>query len=183
MIKFFIFLALLACTGPFFIDGPDGKPMLTLENFTGDFSDLSFGDLGFGDIGDSIQGSMTKGTDLTALADRLPTPSSAADTIRIYKWQDDDGVWQFASEPPADVAAALVEIGSVNILPALASADAPAQDDNSTTPAIPDLSALPSGLTSISGEQMADMMKTINGLQETFGQRQQAMDEAINAER
>mgnify|MGYP006134826179 FL=1 len=38
MIKVMVFIVILACAGPFFIKGPDGKPLLTIDEFVADLS-------------------------------------------------------------------------------------------------------------------------------------------------
>ncbi len=38
MIKVMVFIVILACAGPFFIKGPDGKPLLTIDEFMADLS-------------------------------------------------------------------------------------------------------------------------------------------------
>ena len=70
VIKIIIVVVILACIGPFFITGPDGEPLLTLDDLRPDLASP---------LGDDSGGD---------------DPGAAPKTL--YKWQDVDGVWHFS---------------------------------------------------------------------------------------
>ncbi|MCB1647533.1 MAG: DUF4124 domain-containing protein [Pseudomonadales bacterium] len=143
MLKIMILIVILACIGPFFIKGPNGKPLLSLDDFK---------------------------PDLTATKEEL-VPSGPT---TVYKWQDENGVWQFSSDPADMPGAETMELdGNINTMEAF---KAPSKVQRPET-RMPSLPSLP-GMTTISTEQMDEMMETVNGLQETADQRQEQIRKA-----
>ncbi|MCG8312236.1 MAG: hypothetical protein MI976_03385 [Pseudomonadales bacterium] len=108
-VKFLMFLVVLALAGPFIMRGPDGKPLMSLQ-------DLSLPDF-------SLPSGIPKGApkQLTgndeeawiAWSKDKPNPSSPkvyvidpqnkqpiqAKPGVFYRWKDAEGVWQFSSTP------------------------------------------------------------------------------------
>ena len=142
MIKVMILLLALAFGGLFFINGPGGEPILSIEDLK---------------------------PDLTA-GEPEPAPAPA----KVYKWQDENGVWQFSNQPQDAVVSEasggeLVEYdGNINTMPAVTAQSSSQQSKPSLD--------IPSGMTTVSGQQAAEMMDTVNNLQESVDERKAEMD-------
>ncbi|HET8706286.1 MAG TPA: DUF4124 domain-containing protein [Pseudomonadales bacterium] len=81
-IKFLLFCLVAAFAGQFYVKGPDGKPLMTLEKLLGHKTG-------------SAVASMAKNPSAEGVANAV---SGNSDTI--YKWKDKNGVWQFSQTPP-----------------------------------------------------------------------------------
>ncbi len=142
MMKVMVLLLALAFAGLFFIDGPGGEPVLSLEDFKPDLSSAE--------------------------------PEAAPEPETVYKWQDENGVWQFSNQPRDEVLAKAsggetVEYdGNINTMPGV-DAKRPTQ---SASPKI----SIPAGLTTVSGDQAQEMMDTVNNLQQTVDERKEELD-------
>ncbi len=140
MLKFMVLLLIAAFVGLFFVKGPDGERMLTLDDFK---------------------------PDVPALA----TEAESTAPTKVYKWQDENGVWQFSNQPQDEALGETVEYdGKINTMPAVDSASSGSRPGER-----PSL-VIPSGLTTVSGEQAADMMETVNHLQQTVDERKAQLD-------
>ncbi len=148
MLKIMIVIVILACAGPFFINGPDGNPLMTLEDLKPD---------------------ITSPADL--LPDALtPDPAPAAPT-RVYRWQDADGVWQFSNNPAdAQGAEEMALDGNINTMEAFKAPEKKAQAGKPSAP-----SSIP-GVATVSPGQAAELMNTVTNLQETIDARKSDMD-------
>ena len=88
--KLFIMLLLLALIAPFFIKGPDNRPLMTL----GKLKLLNFS-----------MPQLPRPTEL-----KLPAVSTRENTampagvekIKVYKWKDRDGIWHFSDHKNPD---------------------------------------------------------------------------------
>jgi len=146
MIKLMIGITVLACAGLFFINGPDGKPLMTFDEL---FSSSSPGPT-------------------TAEVNRRIEPT------KIYKWQDENGVWQFSSTPVDESGAELVILdGQINTM------DAYVAPDREKKAAASPFSALPPGLTTVSPEKIGELMDSVNNMQETVDQRKEEIDRKV----
>lgn len=112
-IKLMLFIVVLALAGPFFMTGPDGRPLLTLEKLgipsaaqlkrmiATARSSINTNNITTNSTNNS---SPTDGTETTAagLAEGNAQPAVArrARGDVFYKWQNEHGVWQFTTEPP-----------------------------------------------------------------------------------
>ncbi len=95
MIKIMIAVVILACIGPFFIQGPDGEPLITIEDLKPDFSLPS----------------------VTAKLD--DRDDSGSKPVKVYKWQDEEGNWHFSNQPVDAEGAETIELdGIINTMPA-----------------------------------------------------------------
>mgnify|MGYP001561608095 CR=1 FL=1 len=148
MIKLMIGIVILACSGLFFIKGPDGQPLLTIDALF----------------------SASKPTQAEAGRSTAPT--------KIYKWQDEHGVWQFSNTPVPSAEAELVILdGQINTIDAYV---APAKPNQ---PAVANSrSALPAGVTTVSPDKIVEMMEKVNNLQQTVDDRKAEIDRKTSAQ-
>jgi hypothetical protein len=192
MLKIMLLIVVLACVGPFFIKAPNGNPLLSISDFT---SGVSV---------DSIIEGIKKAPGLAELADGIKISGDAADgeqgkdkstsgsVTKVFKWRDEQGVWQFSDGPNVAEGAALVEISNqINLIPALevtgqdaskaSVADAFTTSLNSATQANEaggfDLSKLPAGLTSVAPEQLMQMGQTIEAFQKALDAQGRTLEE------
>ncbi|MFT7243158.1 MAG: hypothetical protein ACI82A_000500 [Candidatus Azotimanducaceae bacterium] len=137
-----IFVLLAAFVGLFFLKGPNGEPLLTLDD----------------------------------LKPTLPEVESSSVPTQVYKWQDENGVWQFSNQPVDEGQGEVIELdGNINIMPAVDTSilNAGRKASSSPSPAM----SIPPGLTTVSGDKIQEMMSTVNNLQETVDNRKAEMDQ------
>ena len=155
MIKIMVGLLIIACIAPLFIKGPDGEPIMTLDDWKIEVPDQ---------IKDLVKG-LSRGT-------KKSLPDEGKESLQVYKWQDDEGQWHFSNAPPNLDVAEEVLIGDVNLMQAYAPPEAPATSaepagggllDN-VTPGIPQPG------------QIEEMMETVDQFQQTMEQRKEALD-------
>lgn len=141
LIKIIIFIVILACAGPFFISGPDGEPLMTLD-------------------------------DLMPAAPDVPDIVPAA-PVTVYKWQDENGIWQFSTEP-VEGAETMELDGQVTVMDSLDPKDLQRLSGEST--AKPAAFKIPSGVTTVAPDQVEKMMESVNSMQDTVDERKQEID-------
>jgi len=149
MIKIMIAVVILACVAPFFIKGPNGEPLMTLDKL--------------------MNGSSSSSATASAASKReAPQPTT------VYKWQDENGVWHFSDrEEDAEVAGAeKVELtGDINLMPAFKEPPKPstvqAQAPATQSTPIPSIGA---GL---------DTLNQAKELQSSIDSRKEEIDKAI----
>lgn len=90
MFKIIFVLLIISCIAPLFIEGPDGKPLMTVEEFKAKIAQVA---------------GLVPGVEEKQIL--LPAPE------KVYKWQDAEGNWQFGDAPP-DADAQEVEVSAVN---------------------------------------------------------------------
>lgn len=137
-IKLMILIVILACVAPFFIKGPTGEPLMTLEDW---------------------------------IPDEMPEVRSTPEETVVYKWKDENGVWQFTNEPVEglDVEQMVLD-GQINTMESLQKPDRMKRATSINADAIP------SGLLTVAPDKVSEMMDTVNNLQETIDQRKADMD-------
>ena len=151
MIKLLIALLIIACIAPFFIKGPDGEPIMTIDDWKIE-------------LPASVDELLKRPEpELPAAEQKLPTT--------VYKWQDEDGQWHFANTPPDMETAETMELSDINIMDAYQ--PPPAQGQVAQAESI---AQVPSGVTTASPAQIKEMMETVTNLQETADQRKADMD-------
>lgn len=147
MIKLMIGILILACASMFFINGPDGEPLMTLDEF------------------------FSSSKPSTAATNRDIEPT------KVYKWQDEHGVWQFSNTPIAEQEAEVVMLdGQINTMDAYVAPKQASKAGGSNA-----FSALPPGLTTVSPDKISEMMDTVNNLQDTVDQRKAEIDRKSKA--
>jgi len=150
MAKLLIAALIIACIAPLFIKGPDGEPLMSLDDWMpGPVDEL---------IPQDVQD--------------MAVPN---EPTTVYKWQDENGQWHFSSAPPADVAdAETMELdGDINIM----QAPPPGMTQQAAAPS--NALALPSGPMTVSPDQVKEMMETVTNLQETVDQRKADVDAVL----
>lgn len=146
-IKILILVVIAACVAPFFIEGPDGEPLMTLERLTGE----------------------------SIVPEPVPD-QQPSETVTVYKWQDDDGVWQFSNTPVEAPGVEIMELdGDINIVPSTPTSSAEKVETRGLTTSIP---KIPGGLTSVSPEAISEMMGTVDNLQDAMDRRKAEIDQA-----
>lgn len=137
-----IFILLAAFVGLFFLNGPNGEPMLSLDD----------------------------------LKPTLPKVESSSVPTKVYKWQDENGVWQFSNQPVDEGQGEVIELdGKINTMPAVDTSILNAGRKASSSPS-PGMS-IPPGLTTVSGDKVQEMMDTVNNLQESVDNRKAEIDQ------
>lgn len=140
MVKIMILLLIAAFAGLFFIEGPGGEPIMSLQDL---------------------------------MPEVEQTQSNEPETV--YKWQDENGVWQFSNQPrDAVIAESIWETveydGNINTMPAVKVPPSSSSSSASTQMSIP------SGLTTVSGDQAQRVIDTVANLQQTVDDRKAKMD-------
>ncbi|HIG42064.1 MAG: hypothetical protein ABGY96_29295 [bacterium] len=104
-------------------------------------------------------------------AELLNTPG---EPIRVYKWKDENGIWQFSGEPVEGEHVEVMELdGKINTIPAVSVAADKAGGVQGSASGLP---ATPHGLTSVSPDKIAEMMDSVNNMQETVDGRKALVD-------
>ena len=142
LIKAMIVVLLAAFVGLFFLNGPNGEPLLTLDD----------------------------------LKPTLPEVESSPVPTKVYKWQDENGVWQFSNQPVDEGQGEVIELdGKINIMPAVDTSILGTSPKVSNSPSLG--MSIPPGLTTVSGDKVQEMMDTVNNLQETVDNRKSEIDQ------
>lgn len=96
-IKLLVLLLILACVAPFFIKGPDGRPLMSIDKL----NPLSLSMPSF----DAFK---TK---------RHEKEAANKDSLRVFKWRDQRGVVHYSNRPGQEQRSELIEIKDITILP------------------------------------------------------------------
>jgi len=84
---FYIMMVLMllgALALPFFMKGPNGQPIMTVDDMVGDGVSNSLGGIAGG--------------------------RASSEPVEMYRWQDEHGVWQFGERAPEQVVAAKLSV-------------------------------------------------------------------------
>ena len=150
--KLIIGVLIIACIAPLFIKGPDGKPIMTIDDWIPEVPESA--EKLAGNIADEV----------------VPT-----EPTRVYKWQDEDGQWHFSNTPPNALASEEMELdGDINIMDPF---EVPEEEEEVASggmemPSNPFMTASP--------DQVEEMMETVNGLQGTLDDRAAEIDKLTN---
>lgn len=104
-VKLMMFLLVLALAGPFIMRGPDGRPLMTLQDLklpdfslpTGDSGELT-GEAREAYIAWSKDEGPSKGPKVYVIDPDSQEPLLAKAGV-YYRWKDQSGVWQFSNLP------------------------------------------------------------------------------------
>ena len=150
LIKAMIFILLAAFAGLFFVAGPNGEPILALDDLKPDSPRLE----------------SSSGT----------SAGTSAGTTKVYKWQDENGVWQFSNQPIDEGQGEVLELdGIINTMPAT---DTSILNAGRTTSSLPSSGmSIPPSLTTLPGDKVQEMMDTVNNLQQSVDDRKADIDQ------
>ncbi len=167
-----IFVLVLGLAGPFIMKGPDGRPLMELDDLIPDFSSMKRKASGvLSDVNDTV-GALS--------GDNGGEPSEFGKT-RVYRWKDEKGRWQYSDTPPASQESEKLLINpDVNIVQATELPEAPEPEEEKETDAKDSGIGLPLPMTVSPGEarQLIDDAK---GIGELMQQRTEALN-AINGD-
>ena len=152
IIKLLIVLLIIACIAPLFITGPDGEPIMTLDDWK-----------------PVLPASVDELADGIGPGDPSPPPQGP---VQVYRWQDESGSWHFSDTPPAAADAEQIEISETNLMPAQALPDREAETTPAAEPVMPTAATM-------SPAQIRQAMETVTRLQETVDQRKADLDAAV----
>jgi hypothetical protein len=121
--KFAIALLLLLAIGlPMLIKGPDGRPMMTVNDWLPDMSTLAATEgkavaamnslqsmVAPDQLADSTPAQQQASGQLAVDVTKADAGSRAVSAGKMYKWQDGNGRWHFSSERPVDGQSVSVE--------------------------------------------------------------------------
>lgn len=106
-VKFMLLIVVIAMAGPFFLKGPDGRALWSIKETV--------------EAAKALPGQ--------ALPNALPGLTPASDAVQVYRWQDADGQWHYAGEPPAGIASeSLVIDRRTNAIGTAPAAPAPTEE-------------------------------------------------------
>ena len=91
-VRLMMLVLVLAVCGPFFIKGPDGRPLWTISTTVAKVRNW---------LSDMTSGSVLENA-----------PVIGAQEVTVFRWRDADGVWQFAAEAPPGVNAEVMQINT-----------------------------------------------------------------------
>jgi len=157
-LKMMILVLIAAFVGMFFIEGPNGKPIMAVDDF-------------IPAVPESLDALIPSATDI-----------GHSEPTKVYKWKDENGIWQFSNreEDGLGIVGKTVETmeldGDINIMSAVNIPPPRMKAIEENTAKKSALSSLPSGLTSVSPEKIGEMMDTVNNLQDTVDQRKLELD-------
>ncbi|MEX2327940.1 MAG: DUF4124 domain-containing protein [Pseudomonadales bacterium] len=115
-------------------------------------------------------------SDFMPTTDKVEIGQQHPETVTIYKWQDEDGVWHFSNEPVEVDGVETMEVdGDINLIPAVTASTLKSKRRLESKA----YSTIPDGLTSVAPEKIAEMMETANNLQETIDTRKASVDKAV----
>lgn len=101
-------------------------------------------------------------------------------SIKVYKWQDASGTWQFSNEPPPEGVARSVKVyrTDANITQSIKPEPPPAENPAQTTTDIPTTAVPLMPLTD--PERVKKLMEDAKNVQNLLDQHQQAIDKAAD---
>ena len=150
-VKLLGLVLLLGFMGFFVIKRPDGQPWLSVSDLAPDLSELK-----------------------DEMGDAMPR-----EPAHVYRWQDDEGVWQFSDQPPEQMAdLEMVELHpDRNLIQGLRT---PEHESNAESIEAPDTSVNPLPLpTTVPMEDIPQLLEDAKQIQQLMQQRQQQLDSAL----
>ena len=109
------------------------------------------------------------GEPILSLSDMLPEAPEAGPSgpTKVYKWRDENGVWQFSNEPVDREGVEVIEVdGNVNIMQAVETRPTSSSSDGTAG------SLLPGSM-----DQLTEANENVKALQEAMDKQQKALDE------
>ena len=155
-IKLLVLLLILACASPFFIRGPNGKPLMSLNK-------LKFPEL------PSIASIKSK-SDLFNSTENSSQAKNKGD-IEVYKWRDEKGVVHYSDRQDRDKKGKLTEIKGISILSSAPASTVEHKEENGLD--------LPSP-TTIPLANIPKLIEDAKKVEQVLQQRKQWQDEVID---
>jgi hypothetical protein len=138
-----IVLLIVAVAGLFFISGPDGEPILKLKDFKPDMT-----------LPESVSEMLDEGLE-----------DDEGQITRVYKWQDEKGVWQFSNRPEDANGAETIELdGVINTMGSLEELErnSPSKDPEPRTESMPSLTTVPFSKAMETLDKAGEMQQTVD---------------------
>lgn len=111
--------------------------------------------------------------DLKPEVPQIKAGESPSRPTQVYRWQDENGIWQFSNQPQDESHGETIELdGNINLMPAL---HVPALNKDPVATRATGIS-IPSGFTTVSSDQVEEMMESVNNLQDTVDSRKADID-------
>lgn len=152
--KLLILMLLVACVAPLVIPGPDGDPIMTLDDWK-----------------PTIPTSVDEaGSQLLSTGKRaIPSGQKA-----VYRWQDENGSWHFSDEAPPGQDAQPIEISEANLMQAT---KLPPKQPQSSSDSVSPFSRIP-GMT-VTPKQLKETMEDLDQLNDKIEKRRLLLDESL----
>ena len=149
-IRFMIAIVVIAIAAPFFIPGPNGTPIMTLDMLKFEKPSISLPDLPDINLGgDSSNQSESSQT--------------------LYRYQDEQGVWHFTDQIPSEGNVERVDISDINLVDA--------QSVQEVVEQTPSVSASPLTAITRGGEVMEDAQAVQEMLDTRFEDMNQSLND------
>ena len=166
--KLICFVIVAAVAGPFFIAGPNGKPLLSLDKFHAPNPQLP----DFNQALDSVKDSL----------DDEPQ-EQAAKSREVFRWQDEGGTWHYSDSPEQGQPAEIVTVNPGNSMVHLE----PVKNTGNKTksPDEKDAQGQSSGLpfpTSLSMGKIPKLITDAKNVEQLQRQRMERQDRAMQVE-
>ena len=158
MTKLFLALLVLGLGLPMYMKGPDGKPMMTLDDW-----------LPSGVSMDSVKGAVDDAGSLI--------PDGGGDVERkLYKWQDKKGVWHYSDRPQLGVNnAQAIDVPKANVVEPIRRPAQQPQQQVAEAPAQQQMPGIPSP-TTIPLKEIPKLIEDAKQLKKIAEERQQGID-------
>jgi len=155
-IKLLILLLILACATPFFIRGPNGQPLMSLNK-------LKFPEL------PSVASIKSK-SGLFNSTEKSSQAKNKGD-IEVYKWRDEKGVVHYSDRQGSDKKGKLTEIKGISILPSAAVSTVDKTEERSLSVPSP---------TTIPLANIPKLIEDAKQVEQVLQQRKQHQDEILD---
>ncbi|MEO1035514.1 MAG: DUF4124 domain-containing protein [Pseudomonadota bacterium] len=160
-VKLMLLVVIAALAGPFFIKGPDGKPLWSVQS-------LKAGVL---TTWRRMQNDVEQGLGDAGI-------DAVSDDVQVFRWQDEDGQWHFSQEAPEGVTAeAMIIDPDTNMisLPALPEPPPPEPASESAGDAPTIQTEVPDGMPDI--EETKQLIEDVRNLQDVVNDRERQIRE------
>lgn len=161
-IKLLILLLILACAAPFFLKGPNGRPLINLDKYK--LPDLLIPSID--DFKNTLGLSSSDGNKATVVK---------KGAIQVYKWRDERGVVHYSDRQDSGQKAKLTQIKGITILPTNQTTQVPKLPEKNTV-------NLP-GLTTVPLGEISKLIKDAKQVEQLLQDRKLRQDAIIDGAR
>jgi len=168
-----IFILILGLAGPFIMKGADGRPLMKWQDLIPDFSSMKRKVSGMlSDVNDTVGGLSGDSNDTEEISDFGKT--------KVYRWQDENGRWQYSDTPPPSQATETLLINpDVNIVQSTELPKDPEPEEQETDAKGSGI-GVPLPMT-VSPGDARQLIKDAKGINDLMQKRQETLD-AINGD-